>query len=390
MRFGLGFSFALCFICSDYWPQWISAGIPHLLGAPQDRGQGALQGDWLQLYHLHCCSEIFICFCLVGCEVHYSVSVGSSHSAVCHKPLLQLASTCIVVLWCRSYRERHEDVENPGNNLYVTGLSIRVTEKDLEKYFAKVGEVRLQVKLDKLDWSQWCKSKCPTMLFVRIFWWLPGLPTVQGALSVYQVEFGLIPGFLNLQVIEARLVVDPRTRESRGFGFVTMSRVKDADRCIRHLHGSTLEGRIITVEKVRTAWLQTNGNFWWQHGIYSHEKLQLGCKQREYTGVALSLGVLVAWPCSCVLCQAWFSFAISLWGITGLGLDNPCSVWCVVFSKGLTTYEGGRNAEETYRVSHQVSKVCYFSWQIVTSQLDFEISNSRRSSPQAKAQVNPT
>lgn len=126
-------------------------------------------------------------------------------------------------------------MENPGNNLYVTGLSIRVTEKDLEKYFAKVGEV-----------------------------------------------------------IEARLVVDPRTRESRGFGFVTMSRVKDADRCIRHLHGSTLEGRIITVEKVRTACLQTNGNFWWQHGIHSHEKLQLGCKQREYTGVALSLGVLVA------------------------------------------------------------------------------------------------
>jgi hypothetical protein len=311
-------------------------------------------------------------------------------SVVWHKPLLQLASTCLVVLWCRSYRERHEDVENPGNNLYVTGLSIRVTEKDLEKYFAKVGEVRLQVKLDKFDWSQWHKSKCPTIWFVRIFWWLPGLPTVQGALSVYQVEFGLIPGFLNLQVIEARLVVDPRTRESRGFGFVTMSRVKDADRCIRHLHGSTLEGRIITVEKVRTAWLQTNGNFWWQHGIYSHEKLQLGCKQREYTGVALSLGVLVAWPCSCVLCQAWFSFAISLWGITGLGLDNPCSVWCVVFSKGLTTSEARRNAEETYRVSHQVSKVCYFSWQIVTSQLDFEISNSRRSSPQAKAQVNPT
>ncbi len=45
-------------------------------------------------------------------------------------------------------------MENPGNNLYVTGLSIRVTEKDLEKYFAKVGEVRLQVKLDKFDWSQ--------------------------------------------------------------------------------------------------------------------------------------------------------------------------------------------------------------------------------------------
>lgn len=53
-----------------------------------------------------------------------------------------------------------------------------------------------------------------------------------------------------MQVLECRLVVDPRSRESRGFGFVTMSNLKEADRCVKYLHRSTLEGRVITVEKV--------------------------------------------------------------------------------------------------------------------------------------------
>ena len=53
-----------------------------------------------------------------------------------------------------------------------------------------------------------------------------------------------------LQVIECRLVVDPRTHESRGFGFVIMASTEDAERCIKYLNRSTLEGRIITVEKV--------------------------------------------------------------------------------------------------------------------------------------------
>ncbi len=56
--------------------------------------------------------------------------------------------------------------------------------------------------------------------------------------------------FDGVQVTECRLVVDPRTRESRGFGFVTMETAEDADRCIKYLNRSTLEGRIITVEKV--------------------------------------------------------------------------------------------------------------------------------------------
>ncbi|KAG6553291.1 hypothetical protein Mapa_005025 [Marchantia paleacea] len=89
----------------------------------------------------------------------------------------------------RDYGERTE-ANNPGNNLYVTGLSTRVTEKDLEDHFAVEGKV-----------------------------------------------------------MECRLVVDPRTRESRGFGFVTMDSLEDAERCIKYLNRSILEGRVITVEK---------------------------------------------------------------------------------------------------------------------------------------------
>ncbi|KAG6551510.1 hypothetical protein Mapa_006933 [Marchantia paleacea] len=89
----------------------------------------------------------------------------------------------------RSPSRRH-DALNPGNNLYVTGLSTRVNEKDLEEHFSREGKV-----------------------------------------------------------LECRLVLDPRTRESRGFGFVTMEHLEDAERCIKYLNRSTLEGRMITVEK---------------------------------------------------------------------------------------------------------------------------------------------
>ena len=89
---------------------------------------------------------------------------------------------------CRSYDD--SDIENPGNSLYVTGLSRRVTKKDLEKHFSAEGKVE-----------------------------------------------------------DVRLVTDPWTRESRGFGFVSMSSIKEADRCIKYLDGSVLEGRVITVEK---------------------------------------------------------------------------------------------------------------------------------------------
>ncbi|XP_072985016.1 uncharacterized protein [Typha latifolia] len=92
----------------------------------------------------------------------------------------------------RSRSEDSSDAENPGNNLYVTGLSTRVTKEVLEKRFASEGEV-----------------------------------------------------------IDVHLVVDPWTRESRGFGFVTMATIKEANRCIKYLDRSVLEGRVITVEKAK-------------------------------------------------------------------------------------------------------------------------------------------
>lgn len=45
--------------------------------------------------------------------------------------------------------------------------------------------------------------------------------------------------------------MDPHTRESRGFGFVDMATVEDADKAIDALHDSEFKGRIIRVEKVR-------------------------------------------------------------------------------------------------------------------------------------------
>lgn len=74
----------------------------------------------------------------------------------------------------------------------MTGLSTRVTERDLEDHFSKEGKVK----------------------------------------SVF-------------------LVVEPRSRVSRGFAFITMDSLEDANRCIKHLDQSVLEGRYITVERSR-------------------------------------------------------------------------------------------------------------------------------------------
>lgn len=52
-------------------------------------------------------------------------------------------------------------------------------------------------------------------------------------------------------MVDVHLVTDPWTKESRGFGFVTMSCLKEAERCVKNLDRSVLEGRVIMVEKVR-------------------------------------------------------------------------------------------------------------------------------------------
>ncbi|CAF1952104.1 unnamed protein product [Brassica napus] len=92
----------------------------------------------------------------------------------------------------RERGHRRTETANPGSTLYVTGLSTRVTEREIETHFSKEGKV----------------ASC-------------------------------------------FLVVEPRTRASRGFAFVTMDSYEDADRCIKYLNQSVLEGRYITVERSR-------------------------------------------------------------------------------------------------------------------------------------------
>ncbi|KAG9125505.1 hypothetical protein FRC07_007336 [Ceratobasidium sp. 392] len=81
---------------------------------------------------------------------------------------------------------------NPGNNLHVSGLSSRVDNRMLEETFGKFGKVA-----------------------------------------------------------KASVVYDPHTRDSRGFAFVTMDTVEEAEAAITGLHNTDLAGKPMTVEKAR-------------------------------------------------------------------------------------------------------------------------------------------
>ncbi|EIW87357.1 RNA-binding domain-containing protein [Coniophora puteana RWD-64-598 SS2] len=83
---------------------------------------------------------------------------------------------------------------NPGNNLHVSGLSNRVDTRDLEAAFAKIGRVK-----------------------------------------------------------KASVMYDPHSRESRGFGFVTMETAEEADAAITALNATDLMGKNMNVEKVSRA-----------------------------------------------------------------------------------------------------------------------------------------
>jgi len=81
---------------------------------------------------------------------------------------------------------------NPGNNLHVSGLSSRVEDSDLLDAFGKFGPIR-----------------------------------------------------------KAQVMRDPHSRESRGFVFVTMEQIEDADAAVVALNATELLGRTINVEKAR-------------------------------------------------------------------------------------------------------------------------------------------
>lgn len=67
---------------------------------------------------------------------------SNAHTYTCHliKGVVPDYFRLKIDLCC--FRSRDSgDVVNPGNNLYVTGLSTRVSNSDLEKFFANEGKV---------------------------------------------------------------------------------------------------------------------------------------------------------------------------------------------------------------------------------------------------------
>ncbi|KAJ3159910.1 hypothetical protein HDU86_001174 [Geranomyces michiganensis] len=83
-----------------------------------------------------------------------------------------------------------EGENNPGNNLYVTNLSLRTRERDLEKLFGEYGKVS-----------------------------------------------------------KANIMYDPHSQESRGFAFVSFDLPEDAGNALAAISGKVeLDGKVITVE----------------------------------------------------------------------------------------------------------------------------------------------
>jgi RNA recognition motif-containing protein len=71
---------------------------------------------------------------------------------------------------------------------------------------------------------------------------------VSSTLSVVVLVFTF--GVFGIQVKKASVMYDPHTRESRGFGFVTMETAEEADAAITALNSTELVGKIVTVERV--------------------------------------------------------------------------------------------------------------------------------------------
>jgi RNA recognition motif-containing protein len=49
-------------------------------------------------------------------------------------------------------------------------------------------------------------------------------------------------------VTSARVIIDRETGKSRGFGFVSMSDSDQAEKAIKDIHGSSIDGRTLTVK----------------------------------------------------------------------------------------------------------------------------------------------
>ena len=73
-----------------------------------------------------------------------------------------------------------------------------------------------------------------------------------GALSWDTTDDGLRQAFGPYgQITEAKVITDRDTGRSRGFGFVTFARDEDAKEAISKMHGTSLDGRNITVNEAQ-------------------------------------------------------------------------------------------------------------------------------------------
>ena len=61
------------------------------------------------------------------------------------------------------------------------------------------------------------------------------------------------------QVESAAIVTDRDTGRSRGFGFVEMATVEEADQAITQFHGKDLDGRQLRVEKASSGGSRAGG-----------------------------------------------------------------------------------------------------------------------------------
>jgi RNA recognition motif-containing protein len=55
------------------------------------------------------------------------------------------------------------------------------------------------------------------------------------------------------EVDKCAIMLDPHTKESRGFGFVKMMTAEEADAAKEGLQGEVIEGRTLSIEKARRA-----------------------------------------------------------------------------------------------------------------------------------------
>lgn len=91
-----------------------------------------------------------------------------------------------------SEHEDEEGSQNPGSNLFITGLRSSLDDDAVKRLFEKYGDVE-----------------------------------------------------------ECKIMVDPHSKESRGFGFVKMANVDQADAARAGLSGTEIEGKTIFVEKAK-------------------------------------------------------------------------------------------------------------------------------------------